>query len=213
MARTSGRKTTKAGPAARGARPAAKKRARRYAATPSGTSDREHLIGLIRSATGCTARAARETLDGVLGTIGASLKKNQKVQLSGFGSFVVSKRRAHKGRNPRTGEAIRVKASKTIRFRPGRPLKRSVWKRPLSTNRRVNQVGGALLVRLAWVGRCQTETGLLGSGVCYGSSPDIRRLGPACPVRVKSGRSLPGRTTSANGGKADIVVWPRNVRL
>ena len=126
MARTSGRKTTKAEPAARGARPAAKIRARRYAATPSGTSDREHLIGLIRSTTGCTARAAKETLDGVLGTIGASLKKNQKVKLVGFGSFVVSKRRARKARNPRTGEAIRVKASKSVRFRPGGPLKRSL---------------------------------------------------------------------------------------
>jgi len=126
MARTSGRKTTKAGPAARGARPAAKKRTRRYTATPSGTSDREHLIGLIRSTTGCTAQVAKETLHGVLGTIGASLKKNQKVQLTGFGSFVVSKRRAYKGRNPGTGEAIRVKASKSVRFRPGRTLKRSL---------------------------------------------------------------------------------------
>ncbi len=126
MARTSGRKTTKAGPAARGARPAAKKRTRRYTATPPGTSDREHLIGLIRSTTGCTAQVAKETLHGVLGTIGASLKKNQKVQLIGFGQFVVTKRGARKARNPGTGEAIRVKASKSVRFRPGRPLKRSL---------------------------------------------------------------------------------------
>ncbi len=126
MARTPGRKTTKAGPAARGARPAAKIRARRYAARPSGTSDREHLIGLIRSTTVCTAQVAKETLHGVLGTIGASLKKNQKVQLIGFGQFVVTKRGARKARNPRTGEAIRVKASKSVRFRPGRPLKRSL---------------------------------------------------------------------------------------
>ncbi len=126
MARTSGRKTTKAGPKARGARPAAKKRARRYAATPSGTSDRHHLIGLIQSTTGCTARAATETLNGVLGTIGASLKKNQKVKLVGFGSFVVIKRRARKGRDPRTGEAIRVKASKSVRVRSGKTLKRSL---------------------------------------------------------------------------------------
>ncbi len=126
MARTPGRKTTKAGPAARGARPAAKKPTRRYTATPPGTSDRVHLIGLIRGTTGCTAKAAKETLDGVLGTIGASLKRNQKVQLTGFGSFVVTKRGARKARNPRTGEAIRVKASKTVRFRPGQTLKRSL---------------------------------------------------------------------------------------
>jgi DNA-binding protein HU-beta len=62
----------------------------------------------------------------LLGTIGASLKKNQKVQLTGFGSFVITKRRARKARNPRTGEAIRVKASKSVRFQPGQTLKRSI---------------------------------------------------------------------------------------
>ncbi len=128
MAKTPARKTSKAKATAQRGRatPATKARAKRYTATPSGTSDRIHLIGLIQNTTGCSAQRARETLNSLLGTIGASLKKNQKVQLTGFGSFVVSKRRAYKGRNPRTGEAIRVKALKTVRFRPGRPLKRSL---------------------------------------------------------------------------------------
>ena len=128
MARTPARKTSNAKATARRGRatPATKARAKRYTATPSGTSDRKHLIGLIQSTTGCSAQGAKETLNRLLGTIGASLKKNQKVQLTGFGSFVVSKRRAYKGRNPRTGEAIRVKALKYVLFRPGRPLKRSL---------------------------------------------------------------------------------------
>ncbi len=128
MARTPARKTSKAkATTKRGrAKPAVKGRAKRYTATPSGTSDRDHLIGMIRRTTGCKAHAARETLNGVLGTIGASLKKNQKVQLTGFGLFVVAKRGARKARNPRTGEAIRVKASKFVRFRPGQTLKRSL---------------------------------------------------------------------------------------
>lgn len=128
MARTPARKTSKAKATAQRGRatPATKARAKRYTATPSGTSDRNHLIGLIQSTTGCSAQRAKETLNSLLGTIGASLKKNQKVQLTGFGSFVVSKRRAGKARNPRTGEAIRVKASKSVRFRPGQPLKRSL---------------------------------------------------------------------------------------
>ncbi len=128
MAKTPARKTSKAKATAQRGRatPAAKIRGKRYTATPSGTSDWKHLIGLIQSTTGCSAQMARETLNSLLGTIGASLKKNQKVKLFGFGSFVVIKRRAHKGRNPMTGEAIRVKASKTVRFRPGRPLKRSL---------------------------------------------------------------------------------------
>ena len=128
MARTPGRKTSKSKATARRGRaaPSTKARAKRHAATPSGTSDRIHLIGLIRKITGCSAQGAKETLNSLLGTIGASLKKNQKVQLTGFGSFVVSKRRARKARNPRTGEAIRVKASKSVLFRPGRLLKRSL---------------------------------------------------------------------------------------
>ncbi len=105
---------------------ATKARAKRYTATQSGTSDRNHLIGLIQNTTGCSAQRAKETLNSLLGTIGASLKKNQKVKLVGFGSFVVSKRRARKGRDPRTGEAIRVKASKSVRFRPGQTLKQSI---------------------------------------------------------------------------------------
>ncbi len=128
MARTPARKTSKAKATAKRGRatPATKARAKRYTAKPSRTSDRKHLIGLIQNTTGCSAQRAKETLNSLLGTIGASLKKNQKVQLTGFGSFVVSKRRARKARNPRTGEAVWVKASKTVRFRPGRPLKRSL---------------------------------------------------------------------------------------
>ena len=128
MARTPARKTSKTKATAQRGRatPATKAPAKRYTATPSGTSDRNHLIGLIQNTTGCSAQRARETLNSLLGTIGASLKKNQKVQLTGFGSFVVSKRGARKARNPRTGEAIRVKASKSVRFRPGQTLKRSL---------------------------------------------------------------------------------------
>ena len=121
MAKTPTRKTRKAK-----ATLAPKARAKRYTATPSGTSDRKHLIGLIQNTTGCSAQGATETLNSLLGTIGASLKKNQKVQLTGFGSFVVSKRRARKARNPATGEEIRVKASKSVRFRPGQTLKQSI---------------------------------------------------------------------------------------
>ncbi len=132
MARAAARKTGKAkATTGRGGQrakktTAPKKPAKRHTATPAGRSDKEHLIALIRQTTGCTAKAAKETLDGVIGTITASLKKNQKVQLIGFGSFEVKKRPARKARNPRTGEAIRVKASKSVRFKAGQTLKRSV---------------------------------------------------------------------------------------
>ncbi len=101
----------------------AKTPAKRYKATPEGTSDRLHLQSVIQANTGCTAKAAKETMDAIIGTVATSLKKNEKVQLTGFGAFTVAKRAARKGRNPFTGESIRIKASKTVRFKAGKTLK------------------------------------------------------------------------------------------
>lgn len=92
-------------------------------ATPKGVADKDHLIDLIQAGTGSTKKAAGDTLAAVLGTVAASLKKNEKFQLVGFGTFEVSRRRARKGRNPATGESIRIKASKSVRFKAGSKLK------------------------------------------------------------------------------------------
>jgi DNA-binding protein HU-beta len=108
------------GPPARGSSPKLK-------VTPlaphAGTSDKDHLISVIQAGTGASKKAAGETLDALLETVTLSLKKNKKVQLRGFGSFEVVKRKARKGRNPATGEAIRIKASKGVRFKAGTKLK------------------------------------------------------------------------------------------
>jgi len=95
-------------------------------ATPNGMSDRQQLMDIVQSGTGCTVAASRDTVTALLDTIGSSLKKNGKVQLAGFGTFMVTKRAARKGINPRTGEAIKIKASKSVRFKPGRTLKDSL---------------------------------------------------------------------------------------
>jgi DNA-binding protein HU-beta len=55
-----------------------------------------------------------------------TLKKEGKFALAGLGSFVVTKRKARKGRNPQTGEVIDIKASKSVRFRAGKSLKESL---------------------------------------------------------------------------------------
>ena len=99
---------------------------KRYKATPEGMTDRQHLISIIQAETGSSAKAAKSALDSVIGTVSASLKKNKKVQLVGFGTFSVAKRPARKGRNPQTGEAMRIKASKSVRFKAGQGLKSSV---------------------------------------------------------------------------------------
>lgn len=111
--------------AARRKAPARKKAApaKRYTATPSRTTDKEHLVALVRDGTDCTIAEAKATLDGIFGTIAASLKKNKRVQLVGFGTFDVRRRAARKGRNPQTGKAMRIKASKNIRFKVSKQIK------------------------------------------------------------------------------------------
>jgi DNA-binding protein HU-beta len=65
-------------------------------------------------------------LDACLGTIEQALKKGDEVRLVGFGNFYVSKRAASKGRNPRTGEEISIKATRQPKFRAGKQLKDEV---------------------------------------------------------------------------------------
>jgi len=67
--------------------------------------------------------AVATIIDAVLDTVEAALKKGDEVRLVGFGNFYVAKRAASKGRNPRTGEAIAIKASKLPKFRAGKQLK------------------------------------------------------------------------------------------
>src|SRR3984885_12333511 len=65
-------------------------------------------------------------VDACLTTIENALKKGDEVRLVGFGNFYVSKRAASKGRNPRTGETIQIKASRLPKFRAGKSLKEQV---------------------------------------------------------------------------------------
>jgi len=75
-----------------------------------------------------TKKEAKAAVDCVFNTITKSLKKrkSEPVTLIGFGTFKVSKRKARKGRNPRTGEEIKIKAKRVPRFVPGKGLKDAV---------------------------------------------------------------------------------------
>ena len=71
---------------------------------------------------------SKRIVDLVLGEIEAGLKKSKKegrYTIGNFGTFTITKRPARKGRNPQTGEAIRIKASKALKFRPAVALKRA----------------------------------------------------------------------------------------
>jgi DNA-binding protein HU-beta len=71
-------------------------------------------------------KEAKLAVDCVLSTITNALKKNDTVSLVGFGTFKVDKRKARKGRNPGTGEEIKIKATKVPKFVPGKALKDAV---------------------------------------------------------------------------------------
>ena len=127
MAKSAEKKPVAKKPAAK--KPAAKKAAKaadKASPTPSGMTDKEHLIAAIQEKTGASQAAAKQAMEAVLETVAVTLKKNQKLQLLGFGTFEVAKRKARTGRNPATGESIKIKASKTVRFKPGTKLKAAV---------------------------------------------------------------------------------------
>ena len=71
---------------------------------------------------------AAQAVDAVIDAIKASLKKGDDVRLVGFGTFTVTKRAATTGRNPRTGEPIKIPASKRPKFTAGKELKEAVNK-------------------------------------------------------------------------------------
>jgi len=73
-----------------------------------------------------TKKAAQDAVDTVLSGISKALKKKQEVTLVGFGTFKVSKRKARKGRNPQTGEEIKIKAKNVPKFIPGKALRAAV---------------------------------------------------------------------------------------
>ncbi len=75
------------------------------------------------AAHGMTKKAAGEMVDALFATIGKTIKKDGRFFYPGFGTWTVRQRKARKGRNPQTGEEIKIKASKTVGFKPAKELK------------------------------------------------------------------------------------------
>ena len=71
---------------------------------------------------GLSKADSKRALEGFIAATEQALKKGDKISLVGFGSFSVSKRAARTGRNPQTGEAIKIKAKKVARFKAGKEL-------------------------------------------------------------------------------------------
>lgn len=80
------------------------------------------LIAKVADDAGLTKTQANAALDSFVEAVTRTLKAGGKVTLVGFGTFSVSKRSARNGRNPQTGEVIRIKAKKVARFKAGKEL-------------------------------------------------------------------------------------------
>lgn len=85
--------------------------------------NKTELIEHIAKHADISKAAATRALEATISAVKSTLKKNQDVSLVGFGTFTVGKRAARIGRNPRTGDSIKIKAAKVPKFRPGKALK------------------------------------------------------------------------------------------
>lgn len=84
--------------------------------------NKAELIAKLAEDAGITKTQANAALDSFIEAVTKSLKSGDKVTLVGFGTFSVSKRQARNGRNPQTGEVIKIKAKKVARFKAGKDL-------------------------------------------------------------------------------------------
>ncbi len=88
--------------------------------------NKQELITAIATETGLTKKDSGAALDAFTTAVAASLKKGEPVRLLGFGTFDVKARAARTGKNPKTGETIKIPASKVPAFKAGKELKAAV---------------------------------------------------------------------------------------
>lgn len=88
--------------------------------------NKQELVASVAEKTGLTKKDAEKAINAVVDSIKEALNQGDKVSLVGFGTFEVRDRAARSGRNPQTGDPIRIPAGKVPAFRPGKELKESV---------------------------------------------------------------------------------------
>jgi DNA-binding protein HU-beta len=88
--------------------------------------NKNDLIAKVSTAAKMSKTDATRAIDAVLSAVSESLARGDEVRLVNFGTFLVVKRKATEGRNPRTGATIKIPASKQPKFRPGKALKEAV---------------------------------------------------------------------------------------
>ena len=88
--------------------------------------NKNDLVANVADNAGLSKADAAKAVDSVFNSITSSLRQGGEVRLVGFGTFSVANRKASTGRNPRTGEAIQIPASKQPKFKAGKGLKDAV---------------------------------------------------------------------------------------
>ena len=88
--------------------------------------NKSELVDAVASDSGLTRADSARAIESLVGTVSKTLKKGGEVNITGFGKFSVVKRAARQGVNPRTGERVKIKASKAPKFSPGASLKQAV---------------------------------------------------------------------------------------
>ena len=88
--------------------------------------NKQELIAAIAEKAELERDDAKKALNAFIEVVGDELKKGEKIQIIGFGTFEVSERAARESRNPQTGEAMEIKASKNPKFKAGKALKDSL---------------------------------------------------------------------------------------
>jgi DNA-binding protein HU-beta len=88
--------------------------------------NKSELVEAIAADSGLTKADAGRAVESLVGTVSKALKKGDEVSITGFGKFSVVKRAARQGVNPRTGERVKIKASKAPKFTAGATLKQTV---------------------------------------------------------------------------------------
>lgn len=89
---------------------------------------KNEIIDAVAAKHELTKVKAKQVVEQVIGFIGADLKKEGRFSFPDLGTFTVTQRAARQGRNPATGETIKIKASKSVRFKPAPALKEMVAK-------------------------------------------------------------------------------------
>ncbi len=93
------------------------------AATPKKPMGKTDMIDAVAKATGLEKTKSKAAIEAMIDLISKELKKGNRVQLTGFGTFSVTKRKKRVGVNPKTGEKIQIPARKVPKFTPGKALK------------------------------------------------------------------------------------------